>query len=276
VIVRRAAAIAALALVGAAVSLLAVQRRLLYFPERQDLARATRAAERDGLQPWRDASGAFLGWAAPHPSGTAVARAIAFHGNAGSALDRAYLRDVLQGEGVPPVDFYHAEYPGYGPREGAPAQPAILAAALDAIDLLAQGGGGPVLLVGESLGSAVAALAAAERPGVAGVLLLTPLSSVEALARRHYPFIPGFLVLDRWRADLALPRYGGPVVFVVAERDEIVFPDLGLALHAAYPGPKRLVVERAATHNALRYDPGDPRWGEIVRFLLEPGAAAAR
>src|SRR5919206_4905842 len=129
------------------------------------------------------------------------------------------------------------------------------------------------MTVGQSLGSAVAALAAAEQPAdVAGVFLVTPLASVTAVARRHYPFIPSALVAEPYRADLALPRYPGPVAFLVAGRDEVVFPDLGMALYEARTGPKRLWLEPQSGHNDLGYDPGDPKWREVLRFLVPEAA----
>jgi pimeloyl-ACP methyl ester carboxylesterase len=88
------------------------------------------------------------------------------------------------------------------------------------------------------------------------------------VARRHYPWVPSFFVRDGWRADRALPRYGGRVAFLVAGRDEIVFADLGVALHDAYPGPKAMWVEEGATHNGLDWRPGLERWREIVEFLV--------
>jgi pimeloyl-ACP methyl ester carboxylesterase len=90
-----------------------------------------------------------------------------------------------------PVEVALLEYPGYGPRPGAPSQQTLVPACRAAVTLLARGGL-PVVIVGESLGSAVAALGAAEQPdSVAGlVLVTTPLASVTAVARRHYPFLP--------------------------------------------------------------------------------------
>ena len=125
-----------------------------------------------------------------------------------------------------------------------------------------------MFLVGESLGSAAAALAAAARPGVAGLLLVTPLSSVTAVARRHYPFVPSSLVRDAFRADLALPRYGGRVAFLVAGRDEVVFTDLGRALFEAYPGPKRHLGGAGGTPQHPSVPPRDPLWTEVTGFLL--------
>lgn len=257
---------------GLVLLLFAAQRRLLYFPERQDPARATAEARRHGLEPWLGGGGRFLGWRSAHPSGRAAGRLLVLHGNGGHALHRLYFRDVFQGPAVGvPLDVYLLEYPGYGPRPGAHSERAFVDAALEAVDLLGRDASGPLLLVGESLGSAIAAIAAAARPGaVAGVLLVTPLKSVAAVARRHYPFLPEALLRDTYRADEALRRFAGPVGFLVAERDEVVFADLGRALFHEYPGKKRLWLEEGEGHNTVHYDPRDPRWGEMVAFLLEP------
>lgn len=265
----------AVLLAGAALALLALlwlaQRRLLYFPTREGRDVAERRARALGLEPWTE-GGELLGWRA-RPSAPARARLVVFHGNAGSALERGYFARALAAA-LPevPLEVLLAEYPGYGPRAGAPSQEALLAAAREALASARRGAPGPVLVAGESLGSAVAALAAAEDPAaVDGLLLVTPLASVPAVARRHYPFLPALVHRDAWRADRALPRYGGRVAFLVAGQDEVTFADLGLALHDAYPGPKRLWVEERASHNALSWEPSLPRWAEMVRFLAGRG-----
>jgi pimeloyl-ACP methyl ester carboxylesterase len=262
----------ALVLVALAAGLVALlwlaQRRMLYFPERQERAAAERAAAALGLEPWAP-GGAVAGWRARTPG--ARGTLLVFHGNAGTALDRSYFVGALaRASPALPLDVVLVEYPGYGARSGEPTQESILAAAREAIAAARAEGRGPVLLAGESLGSAVAAIAAAERPAeVAGLVLVTPLASVPAVGRRHYPFLPAAFFRDPWRADLALPRYGGPVAFLVAAADEVTFADLGEALHAAYPGPKRLWVERFAGHNSLDWSARQPRWREMVDFLVE-------
>lgn len=250
-------------------------RRLLYFPERQDPARAAAEARRLGLAPWLDPAGRTMGWREPAPPPPPRARLVVLHGNAGSALDRTYFREVFPARhGALPVEVLLLEYPGYGPRPGEPTEERLVAACREAVEELRREPG-PVVLVGESLGSAVAALCAAARPAsVDGLLLVTPLASVPAVAKRLYGVAPSFLIPDAYRADEALPRYGGPVGFLVAGRDEVVFPDLGLALHAAYPGRKRLWMDEGAGHNTVRYDPADGRWTEMLEFLL--GAEADR
>jgi pimeloyl-ACP methyl ester carboxylesterase len=247
------------------------QRRLLYFPSREEPSRTARAASRLGLAPWLDAQGQLIGWKSPALGG-AGGRLLVLHGNAGSALDRTYLRDAFQAPAVSPgLDVFLLEYPGYGPRAGAPSERSLVGAAVEAIDLLRREPPAPLVIVGESLGSAVAALAAVERPGsVNALLLVTPLASVPAVARRHYPFFPAFLLRDTFHADRALPRYCGRVAFLVAGRDEVVFTDLGESLFRAFPGSKRLWIDEAASHNTVNYDPSLRRWSEMATFLLSP------
>jgi pimeloyl-ACP methyl ester carboxylesterase len=268
---RLARALALLALVAAAALILLrlAQRRLLYFPDRTDRAASERRARLLGLEPWTETSGgAFLGWRARRPG--ARGRLLVLHGNAGTALDRVHYADVFSAAAPDlPLEVYLVEYPGYGPRPGSPSERALVAAAREAIAAARRDGPGPLVVLGESLGSGVAALAAAEDPAaVDGLLLVTPLASVPAVARRHYGPLPTFVHRDAYRADLALPRYRGPLAVLLAGADEVVFADLGRGLFDAYPGPKRLWLEAAATHNGLDWRPNQPRWREMVEFLV--------
>jgi uncharacterized protein len=266
------AAALAVAAVLALVLLWLAQRRLLYFPGREDRGAAEERARRLGLEPWTE-GGELLGWRARAPRGAARGRLLVLHGNAGSALDRTYFAAAFAwADRSLPLDVYLVEYPGYGPRGGAPSEGALVEAARRAIAAARAEGGGPLFLAGESLGGAVATLAAAADPAqVDGLLLVTPLSSVPAVARRHYFALPEAFYRDGYRADLALPRYPGPVAFLLAGRDEVVFPDLCRALHDRTPGPKRIWEDPLAGHNTLSWDPSLPRWREIVGFLARRG-----
>ena len=249
------------------------QRRFLYFPLREDPSQALVSARRMGLEPWLGPDGGLVGWRSRHPSNRPQGRLLVLHGNAGSAANRVYFRDVFQAPGLlVALDVYLLEYPGYGPRDGTPSESSLLNAADAALDALTAADASPVYLLGESLGTAVVARAAADRPkSVAGLLLVTPLVNVPAVARRHFPFLPGFLIRDSWRTDRALPHYGGPIAFLVAGRDSIVFPELGEALYAAYPGPKRLWRDERADHNTLDFTPAATTWAEMLAFLREAG-----
>ncbi len=258
-----------LAVLAAAVlvAAFALQRRLLYFPDRMTEGQALARAERLGLAPWRGPDGALRGWRAP-ATREPRARVLVLHGNAGSALDRTYYAEALAPLGA---EVTLLEYPGYGARPGEPTLEALTAAALDAVDALGREGG-PVWLVGESLGSGVAARAARLRPGVVrGLLLVTPYADLSAVARHHYPFVPAALLRDRFAPARDLAGASSPVVLLVAGRDEVVTAEQGRLLFAALPGPKRLVEQPRATHNGLDLSPRQPFWADTVRFLEASG-----
>lgn len=253
-----------------------LQRGMLYFPVRQDPETALQEAKHLNLALWKSDKGQILGWRSRHPSHRPTGTLLVLQGNAGSALDRTYLRDAFQHPQLPAaLDIVLLEYPGYGPREGSPSEATLVAATVDAIDRLREESDRPIVLLGESLGSAVAVLAASQRSDqVKGLLLVTPLKNVPAIARRHYPLLPSFLARDTLRADRALAKLRLPVGFLIAGRDEVVFPDLGMELFEAYAGPKRLWRDERAGHNSIDYRPSLPRWAEMVTFVAPSGAAS--
>lgn len=240
------------------------QDRLLYFP-----APATvRQMEAGGLRAWPSAED-FRGLLA-EPAGPARATAIVFHGNAGHAGHRAFYAAPLTALGLRVI---LAEYPGYGPRSGGVGEASLVADAEQTIELAERRYGGPVLLVGESLGAGVAAAAATgQRQRVAGLLLITPWDRLEHIAAHHYPWLPvGWLLRDRYDSAAHLASIGRPVVVAVAERDHIVPARYGRALHEALAEPKRLMVIAGAGHNDW-LDAVDSRWWEeAFSFLLREG-----
>jgi pimeloyl-ACP methyl ester carboxylesterase len=258
--------LAALA-VAVLVAAFALQRRLLYFPDRTSAELELARASRLGLAPWRGPGGVLRGWRAP-AGPEPRARALVLHGNAGSALDRIYYVAALAPLGV---DVTLLEYPGYGARPGSPTLETLTDATLDAVDALEREGG-PVWLVGESLGTGVAARAARLRSTIVrGLVLVTPFAELSAVARHHYPFLPAALLRDRFAPARDLAGSRAPIVLLVAGRDEVVTAEQGRLLFAAIPGPKRLVEQPNATHNGLDLSPELSFWPDAVRFLEEGG-----
>jgi hypothetical protein len=193
------------------------------------------------------------------------------HGNAGDALGRVDYLPVLEAAGFEGVLL---EYPGYGPRPGRPSERALVADGRAALWQLKAEGPGPVLLLGESLGSGVAVQVASRGPGsVAGLLLVTPFARLTEVAAHHYPFLPMRLLLrDRWDSLGAIGGYAGPVAILVAGRDEVVGAAQGRRLAGAVTGPVQLREVPWAGHNGLPLAPGRAPWPELLAFLREaPG-----
>lgn len=247
------------------------QRRLIYHPSRASEGFLMRMAEERGLMPWVDTSDQLHGWRRPFNAERPPNQVLIFHGNAGFALHRTYLIDLF-----PPDewDVRVLEYPGYGARSGRPSEPVFHRAATAAIAALREEAGGrPLLLVGESIGSGVAARAAADQPDwVGGLLLLTPFTSLTDVARSHYPFLPVNLLLrDRFENEIALQSFTGPVAFVLAENDAVVPTRLGKALYESYAGPKWLWVEPGSDHNTIAFFPGAEWWRGALAFFRGHG-----
>lgn len=261
--------IVATSYVGLTLFMAVMQRSYIYYPRRMTPDTAEREAASLRLQPWRDRQGHLIGWMRRSVS-TGAPRVLIFHGNAGNAVDRHYYADVFSARPAGrDWDVFILEYPGYGARDGRPSERAFLDTARAALDALRAESDAPVFLLGESLGSGVACALAAERPDqVAGLLLITPFTSLADVAAVHYPFLPvGLFLRDRFDSARALSRYEGPVVVVTAGADEVVPARLGRALLQNYKGPSRLLEQRGATHNTLDLEPGAAWWDEAMKFL---------
>ena len=241
------------------------QRHLIYLPTRMAATEAEALARQDGLVPWRDASGAIIGWRweGAAPSGDAM---LLFHGNAGFAAQRGYFAYGF----APHFATYLFEYPGYGARGGSPAEETIAKAAEAALAQLRQERPGARLyLGGESLGTGVACRLAGDRPEwVSGVFLATPFTSLADVAKVHHPLLPtGLFLRDRYESALHLRSYGGPAAFLVAGRDEVVPARLGRALFDGYGGPKRIWMQEDRSHNTVDSAAGRAWWSEVADFL---------
>ena len=247
----------------------ALQRQMIYYPTVAGEGELLKEAARVGLRPWRDGEGALIGLRAAS-SGNARRRMLDFHGNAGFALHREYYVAGLEALDVG-WEVYLFEYPGYGARPGSPSEGSIKSAARRAFELLLGDDDRPVYLLGESLGSGVATYLAAAFPGqVAGMLLVTPFSSLPDVAAHHFRLLPARALLsERYDSMKALSDYRGPVAFLLAGRDEVVPTELGQRLHDHYTGPRWLRVIPGAGHNSLPMHRGADWWQDASAFLLE-------
>lgn len=242
----------------------AIQERLLYFPGRATAEEEAAIVASLGAERLRSRHGDTLGYLVRSAT-PPVATLIATHGNGGQALGQARVVTLAHECGLA-LDVLLVEYPGYGTRTRSPSQAANVEAVREAMSRV----DGPIVLLGESLGSAVVAIAAAEaKERVKALVLVTPLPNLRGPTRHHYPFLPTFLLRDAYEGDAALTRYGGPVAFIVASEDEVIPSSLALAMHRAYAGPKVLFVEEGAGHNTVSYAASRPSWRGVARFVAD-------
>ena len=159
-------------------------------------------------------------------------------------------------------------YRGYGASEGSPGERVLAADALSIYDAVAARQGidpNRIVPFGRSLGTALAAHVAAERP-VAGAVLVSPFDSLTAIGNHHYPWLPVSLLLRHRfdaRADAARSRV--PLHAIVAGSDGIISVERSRALYDAWAGPKSWQVVPENDHNTLGATADF--WNGIARFL---------
>jgi hypothetical protein len=239
------------------------QRRLLYFPPVNTSEQVKQMAQLAKLERWKDPSGQAIGMKRLSPKQPVVGRVLIMYGNGSCASGCAHYADVVQD--VAAFDVFILEYPGYADRPGSPSQKSLFRAADEAFRLLATNG--PVYLVGESLGTGVAAYLAGTHPDqVAGVVLLAPYNRLADAAQFHYPILPVHLLLvDRFPSEDYLRNYHGPVGVLVAGQDQVVPVKLGRRLYNGYAGPKRLWEFAFGDHGTVMFLP--PKvWEQIITF----------
>jgi alpha-beta hydrolase superfamily lysophospholipase len=236
------------------------QRQVVYLPDR-DLATppgdvTVRTVETpDGIT--------HRVWVVP-ATGEPVGRVLVFNGNAGNKADRLPLARNLATEGLDVILF---DYRGYGDTGGTPSEDGLLADAEAVAEIAfdrsvppegglpAEPGRGdsvlPVVYLGESLGAGVATGLAVRRPPDA-MVLRSPFTSLADMARAHYPFVPTFLIRDRYPVEDQVMALEVPVLVVLGTSDTIVPPALSRRVFDAATEPKELVEMERLDHN----DPG--------------------
>jgi fermentation-respiration switch protein FrsA (DUF1100 family) len=243
--------IVAVLYLGVLLLLYAAQRRIVFKPDAAaaDLA-AVGLAEQMAEVAIVTADGLTLtSWWAPsmRPDRRVI---VYFHGNAGHRGGRAdRIRDYLAaGYGVLLVG-----YRGYGGNPGLPTEPGLY---LDARANLAFVAAQNVLpeqtvLLGESLGTAIAIQMATEVP-ILALVLEAPLASITHSARARYPFfVFDFLVRDKFNSLKKIGKVKVPLLLVHGEKDRTTAVRFGRMVYDAANEPKRAHFLAEAGHNDL-------------------------
>jgi fermentation-respiration switch protein FrsA (DUF1100 family) len=208
-------------------------------------------------------------WLVP-AEGDPKARVLVFNGNAGNKAHRIPLARSLAAEGLEVALF---DYRGYGDTEGSPSEEGLLLDAVAVAEIVFDTDL-PVVFFGESLGAGVATRLATRRPPDA-MVLRSPFTSLADMARAHYPFVPTFLIRDRFPVEDQIKALEIPVLVVLGTSDTIVPPALSRRVFDAATDPEEIVEMVGLNHN----DPGLSSSAELAAvvagFLEKSGVVAA-
>jgi uncharacterized protein len=243
-----------------------LQRRMIYFPLPQDVPHAASALERAEDVTFETADGLLLhGWFAS-PAQSNGATVLIFNGNAGDRSSRAPLATALTRAGFSVLLF---DYRGYGRNPGQPTEPGLVAdahAARQYVSSRADVDPARLVYFGESLGAAVAVALAVEQPPAA-LVLRSPFTSLADMARLQFPFLPTFLLRDRFESLNQISRVDCPVLVITGDRDSVVPPAQSRRLYEAASEPKRFVLIAGADHNDYELLAGQQLITEVTQFV---------
>ncbi len=151
--------------------------------------------------------------------------------------------------------LYLMQYRGYGSSTGKPTEANLYADALAVFDQI-QPRHERISVIGRSLGSGIATFLAAQKP-VQSVVLITPFDSIEAVAKKLFPFFPVSLLLqDKYNSSENAKRIQAPTLLLVAENDQTVNAVHSENLAKAFmPSVATTTVIPASGHNSITYHP---------------------
>ncbi|NCC31463.1 MAG: alpha/beta fold hydrolase [Chloroflexia bacterium] len=239
------------------------QEQLIFFPERNQPG--TRYVfGHPAEEVWLTAEDAqlhALWFRVPEPQGVILY----LHGNAGSLRTWGAVAPELVAY---QYDLLIIDYRGYGQSSGQIRREADVYADAEAAYawILERYREDQVVLYGRSLGSAPATrLAAEHQPRM--LILETPFYSLEALARRQFPWLPPFLLKYPLNVSASLGQVSCPVVIIHGTEDEIVpFAD-GERLADRVAAPLRFYPIAGGRHNNLATLPA--YWDAITATLVQ-------
>jgi len=243
------------------------QEKLLFapvvLPANQLLAEAS-----DIHEVWVDVPGARLSalhLRLPNPKGVVFF----LHGN-GGALDTwfvnpEYYRAVN-------FDLFMIDYRGYGKSSGNIASEvqlhADVAAAWAAV--APQYAGRKVVIYGRSLGSGLAAGLAAEmslRRAPDLTVLVSPYTSMGALAAAHYRWVPQWVLRYPMRTDALIDKIRGPVLLIHGEQDPLIPPSHSDSLLSVMPTAALIKIAGAAHNDLQNFDAYLNAFGKALKDL---------
>lgn len=235
----------------------------LYYPARRiEATPATFQVSYEEVEFLAEDGVALHGWWVPHPQARGVV--LYCHGNAGNISSLAPAAVPFHDMGL---NVFFFDYRGYGKSRGFPTEKGTYRDARAAYEVVRaryqDAETPPVIVHGHSLGAAVAARLALEKP-VRGLVLDGAFPSVADMAAHIYPGLPlRWLLWFKYDTRACLAQQKVPKLFFHCPADSIVPYEMGRALYDAAAEPKQF-IDLPGDHNDM-----DWLWNGPLRQAYE-------
>lgn len=249
--------------------------QLIFFPDRDVSQTPAEVGLRYEDAWFTAADGARLhGWFVPAAGGESADTLVWFHGNAGNIGDRT--DNLLLLSRRLSVNIFIFDYRGYGNSDGKPSERGLYADGEAALAYLRSRGDidmTRLTLFGRSLGCAVAVEIATRHP-VKAVILESPFTSIDAMARRMRggltSLIPtSWVIRSKFDSLSKIGNIHSPIMLLHGDMDDIVPIEMAHELFAAANAPKRFYPIHGAGHNDTVLIGGDAYFNALKEFISE-------
>ncbi|MBL6707032.1 MAG: alpha/beta hydrolase [Planctomycetaceae bacterium] len=187
------------------------------------------------------------GWFCPTEQPKAVV--LYCHGNGGNLTGReSTLRFLQQQMGVSVLIF---DYRGYGRSKGKATVAGAISDAIAArteLAKLANVNESDIVLMGRSLGGAIAIQLAADAPP-RGLIIESSFSSLREVASEHFPKLAWLVAKNKLDSTLAIAEVRCPLLQSHGDADRVISCESGRRLFAAAKHPKRFITLNGLGHN---------------------------
>ncbi|HOW57699.1 MAG TPA: alpha/beta hydrolase [Smithellaceae bacterium] len=195
-----------------------------------------------------------------------------FHGNAGNLYQRLPELASLAQAGV---SVLGVGYRGYGKSTGKPSEKGIIRDGAAALRHVTEKMGyrpEQVFLYGRSIGTVVAISIAGEKK-LAGLILITPLTSGRDMMKAHGLGLFAFIAGDSLNNLARCGEISSPVLIIHGTEDEVTPLRMGEQIFAALSSPKEMVTIKGGNHNELEWQDPSLYWNSIAKFINSRGNA---
>jgi pimeloyl-ACP methyl ester carboxylesterase len=218
------------------------QQDLIYYPDGREFGKCPQLEDTEKI----DANGTR----AYFKDNSAISDTVVvfYHGNMGNACDRAYMKKLADQAGHSSL---LVEYAGYSADPRQPTKELLLQDARNIASFVGEKGFGHVLLIGESLGGAVASHHA-KLGKFDSLLLITPFDSLGAVAQKKFPIYPaGLLLKDDY--DNIEPLQELESIWIVHGTEDPVIPkeNAGRLFDSILSGNKKFIAVEGAGHGDI-------------------------
>jgi pimeloyl-ACP methyl ester carboxylesterase len=244
----------AMVLLGSGCTITVGQRNFLPVRATPPLPPMAEGATRKNIELVVDGGVTLRGWHLQRQGAQNVV--LFFHGNGAGIMSSDWALHWLSS--ALNADVVALDHRGYGFSDGQASVDAIVTDSLSIRRFLGGLGldGRPLIVVGQSMGTAPAIHLAAAKP-VAALILISPFSSYEdvvSVVRRQAPWY-AHVVVDESLTGLTtspladLPKVTSPTLIIHGTRDELSTDDVVQRVEAACAAPKKEVCRFVGTHN---------------------------